>query len=372
MGNPNNRIGWSELVKCLARLSDVSGGQSGLEAVGELSPGSMEFTQLNKLLGFFADSRLGYWGLMKLMPSFFRNVRFQFIDSGSRRIRIIMEIPEEYEDCPAFFMIWVGGLRSTPRVYAQPNSVVHLAITERKGVFDIVLPPSATIFSRIRRALRVLFAARAVIEEISSQDRAIRQTQQALVDSQMNLQLATQMSALSKLAALGDMAGGVAHEINNPLTIIGLTAANAREKLKDESVSRQAIADQLALIERTVERMARIVSSMRAFARDSENDPFTFVPVRTIIEDTLNLCREKFKSRGVDLQIRPIDADLTLECRSTQISQVLLNLLSNALDAASTSSEKWVRIEITEVGTYIRFAVIDSGSGVPPAARPGF
>jgi C4-dicarboxylate-specific signal transduction histidine kinase len=130
------------------------------------------------------------------------------------------------------------------------------------------------------------------------------------------------------------------------------------------------VTESLLRIGNTVKRIGKIVKGLRSFSRSGENDPFVSTAVEQIVSDTLELCKERFRSQGIALKIGPIP-DKTIECRAVQVSQVLLNLLNNALDAAKKAEESWVELAVKEEGEGIVFAVTDSGRGIPPeiAAR---
>jgi PAS domain S-box-containing protein len=175
----------------------------------------------------------------------------------------------------------------------------------------------------------------------------------------------SQMLATAKMSSLGEMAAGIAHEVNNPLTIINLLATQLRERIKHGNpVSTEEMVDRLTRIEKTTERIARIVNGLRTFSRDGTSDPIQTTKLETIITDTLNLCTERFKGHSVHLSIGEIPDDLAIECKPIQISQVLLNLLNNAFDAVSTLEERWVRVEIIDRDSRILIKVTDSGQGI--------
>jgi C4-dicarboxylate-specific signal transduction histidine kinase len=120
----------------------------------------------------------------------------------------------------------------------------------------------------------------------------------------------------------------------------------------------------------TADRIARIVKSMRRIARDGSQDMFLSVHVSKIVEQTLEVCQAKFKDQSVTLRLPAFDPDLQIACREVQISQVLLNLLTNALDAVSDQpGEKWVRMNVERRDESIVLSVIDSGPGVAPELK---
>lgn len=171
--------------------------------------------------------------------------------------------------------------------------------------------------------------------------------------------------ASSKLSALGEMAGGIAHEINNPLAIIQGQATQLKEMMENRQWEKEWMTEAAFSIEKTSKRIAKIVKGLRAFARDGSADPFRPTNLKGIIEETLDFCRERFKHHSVALHVDPIDPNLSIECRSVQISQVLLNLLNNAYDAVEELPERWIRIETRDAGETIEIAVTDSGTGIP-------
>lgn len=178
----------------------------------------------------------------------------------------------------------------------------------------------------------------------------------------------SQMLAAAKMSSLGEMAAGIAHEVNNPLTIINLLSTQLRERLKQgKIIENEELIDRLTRIEKTTERIARIVNGLRTFSRDGTKDPIQIARVDTIVTDTLNLCTERFKGHSVQLTIAPIPEDVRIACRPIQISQVLLNLLNNAFDAVSTHpNERWVRLEVINHEKRVQIKITDSGQGIRP------
>jgi PAS domain S-box-containing protein len=175
----------------------------------------------------------------------------------------------------------------------------------------------------------------------------------------------------ARLAALGVMAGGIAHEINNPLGIIHGAASNLLDVLEQPDPAKDLLRKNSERILRTAERIAKIVSSMRQIARDGSSDPFRQRPLHLIIEETLALCRENFRQHDVELKVSQPDASLLIRCREPQIEQMLLDLLQNALDAVSEiDGERWVHLEVELRQNTVAVSIVDNGPGIPPDARP--
>jgi C4-dicarboxylate-specific signal transduction histidine kinase len=174
------------------------------------------------------------------------------------------------------------------------------------------------------------------------------------------------MVAASKMSELGKMAGGVAHEINTPLNAILLCAEGLEREA--EGLGLGKIAKKATDIVATVKRIATIVKGLRTFSRDGSRDPFNPADISQIVRGTVALCGERFKHNEIDLRI-DITPGLSIHCRETQISQLILNLLNNAYDAVLSLPERWIAIQAIEHGKNIEIWVTDSGHGLPAEAH---
>lgn len=173
----------------------------------------------------------------------------------------------------------------------------------------------------------------------------------------------------SKLSALGEMAAGMAHEINNPLAIIGGRAQELR-MLLERGASEARLKESLASIDRTVERISKIIRGLRSFARDAGQDPMVPTNVVEVLNDTLSFCTARFQAHGVRLEVQSPGGDLQIVCRSAEISQVFLNLLNNAHDAAlDRENARWVRVDIEASADAIEILFTDSGPGIAKELR---
>ncbi len=172
----------------------------------------------------------------------------------------------------------------------------------------------------------------------------------------------------AKMAALGEMAGGIAHEINNPLTVIHGFASHLAALVTEGNVDPTVIGSKLGKIVHHADRIAKIVRGLGSFSRNTDQDPFVEASMDTILSDTLELCRDKFGRTHTDFRMKVVP-EIKLQCRPTEISQVLLNLLNNAVDAVEKRDDRWIDLEIFATETHVRIILQDSGPGISPDIR---
>jgi PAS domain S-box-containing protein len=185
--------------------------------------------------------------------------------------------------------------------------------------------------------------------------------------------LATRARAINseKMSSLGEMAASIAHEINNPLTIIHgrlqkiLYMADGKQPLQTSELKEQVqkIADR-------VDKISKIIKSLRTLSRDGSKDAYVKTRVADLISETLELSQTRLKYDGIELKLIPFDENaFHVECSATQITQVLLNLVNNAHDAIKNLKVKWIEIAVTDTDLYIEISVTDSGAGIPAVIK---
>lgn len=179
------------------------------------------------------------------------------------------------------------------------------------------------------------------------------------------------LESTSKMAALGEMASGLAHEINNPLAIISGRVQRLEYELEsDENKTipidiKKRFLEGLVSINKTANRISAIIKGLRQFARDAENDPFEMYNLTETIKDTLTFCENRFSSKGVSILLKGLDHQITMTGRSTQISQVLLNLLNNSFDAIQELEDRWIELVVFNEEEFVEIRITDSGQGIP-------
>jgi C4-dicarboxylate-specific signal transduction histidine kinase len=226
------------------------------------------------------------------------------------------------------------------------------------GADDYMTKPfvSEELFAKACVFLRLALLERNLEGQVQQRTRQLLETEARLINT-------------AKMSALGEMAGGIAHEVNTPLGTVGMCAEQIVELVGDDPIDPGAIRDMAVLIDKSVGKINSIVQGLRIFSRNGSQDRFDSVPVRQIVENTLVLCAEKLKCKQIELRVHPIADDLRVKGRALQISQVLLNLLSNACDAVTPLQERWIEVSTQAHPAGVDILVTDSGQGIPQDIR---
>ncbi|MBT3380959.1 MAG: PAS domain-containing protein [Lentisphaerae bacterium] len=178
------------------------------------------------------------------------------------------------------------------------------------------------------------------------------------------------LSQQQKLESLGTLAGGVAHEINNPINGI----MNYAQLIVDRLDEGNPLGEFAAEIIRETERVATIVRDLLTFARQEKQDNHTTASMQEIIQSTLTLVRTVLRHDHISLEIQVPEDLPRLCCHSQQIQQVIMNLLTNARDALNErypghDPDKKITLSVEAVtrddGVWIEMCVEDTGGGIP-------
>jgi C4-dicarboxylate-specific signal transduction histidine kinase len=173
----------------------------------------------------------------------------------------------------------------------------------------------------------------------------------------------------AKLASLGEMAAGIAHEVNNPLTII-LGSANIMKKIvEQDSIDKELLSKLADKMVETIGRISKTIKSLKTLSRDAEADPMTPVSVCKILDVSLDLCLQHFKKHNVDFKLEDSLLGIQVMGREVQLAQVFVNLLQNATDAVKESPVRWISVSCEDEGDFIEVLISDSGMGIPKEIR---
>jgi signal transduction histidine kinase len=186
-----------------------------------------------------------------------------------------------------------------------------------------------------------------------------------------------QINALNsaRLAAIGEMSSGLAHEINSPLTVITISSQKLSNDMENfiQKVQNKENLDNSELlkfqqmlkkIKHNGNRIKGLVEGMRRQSRDGTNDKFEEVSFQEILNDITDLFSAKYSLAKIQLNISG-DLDSKVYCQKMQISQVLVNMLNNSFDEINKTNNPWVNIDVVERSDDIKIQFTDSGSGIP-------
>ena len=164
----------------------------------------------------------------------------------------------------------------------------------------------------------------------------------------------------SKLASIGELSADIAHEINNPLTIIKLVLKRLSKKIKDKSLHKYILE-----IENSILRMTNIVAGLGKYSR-IDSQKVTKVDLIHVIRDTIDIFNQILISEGISLKLDMDDNDIYIASGIFgQIQQVLINILNNAKQALASSTKKEILISLYKDHGYNYISLKDTGTGIP-------
>ncbi len=185
-------------------------------------------------------------------------------------------------------------------------------------------------------------------------------------DISMRVSEQTRDQHAARMVLLGQMAGAMAHEINNPLAVIHGCAYLLTTALESGAIDAERIRTAAERLTRHGERIAKVVRGLKAFARDGSHDPFETKELKVIVDESLDMVRARLKNNEIELRLEDIPAGLRISCRPAEISQALMNLVHNAYDAVKGREKAWIEIGARDLGDSVELSVADSGPGVAP------
>ncbi len=179
-----------------------------------------------------------------------------------------------------------------------------------------------------------------------------------------------QLMQSAKMATLGEMATGVAHELNQPLNVIRMAVNNIQRKSRKNVADVEYLKDKLEKIESQVERASAIIDHMRIFGRRSDLIPSALDP-KKMVDNTLDLIGEQLRLSGIKVYVDSPDTCPTFLGHQVQVEQVLLNLLGNARDQLqAVEGDKRIDIGLRVHDGKIQLTIADTGGGIPEEMLP--
>src|SRR5438034_759442 len=190
-------------------------------------------------------------------------------------------------------------------------------------------------------------------EEVQRREQELREKQEQLVQA-------------GKLATLGELTTGVAHELNNPLNNIGLFVGNVIDliELGTADTDKERILRELTSAMQQVRKATEIISHLRTFGRVASvsHEP---VEIIQVIRRSLSLMQEQLRLRQIEVRIEIPEVEVLVIGNAIQLEQVFINLLTNARDALATVPRKVITITCDLKAELVEIRVRDTGPGIP-------
>jgi C4-dicarboxylate-specific signal transduction histidine kinase len=199
--------------------------------------------------------------------------------------------------------------------------------------------------------IHIMGDLRETTQEMERREHELRDKQEQLVQA-------------GKLATLGELTTGVAHELNNPLNNIGLYVGNVIDRIRLGADDAEPLVSDLEKAMEQVRKATEIISHLRTFGRAARVS-IEQVDVDEVIERSLLLVHEQLRLRGIEVELELCPDELLVVANPIQLEQVFINLLTNARDALVDSKRKTIRIASSRDGEKIRIAFSDTGPGIP-------
>jgi signal transduction histidine kinase len=197
-------------------------------------------------------------------------------------------------------------------------------------------------------------------DEISLVARWINRFLKDLFDSRKQIEIERAKSLhTAKLASLGEMSAGIAHEINNPLAVISGNLPLLKKFRNEE----QKFSSKLEALVRASDRIEKIVKGLKKFSRTSLGNEFKLESISSIVTEVMTITEAKVKRHSVEVEI-DVKPELYIQCDEVEIEQVLVNLINNGIDAIKTNEERWLKLKAFAEEEEIVLQVIDSGQGI--------
>lgn len=183
------------------------------------------------------------------------------------------------------------------------------------------------------------------------------------IRSQINSQRA--MMEQAKMAALGQLAGGIAHEINNPLAAVRGRLYIMKMGLESvKKIGKKALLKEVETVDRLTMRISEIVNALKVFSHKDPSTVLKKLSLLDVVNEVASVSMDKLRSTACTLEIS-VPPGLEVLGRRVDLMQILVNLINNSSYAVATCEEKWVKIEASAQNGEVHLRVSDSGAGIP-------
>lgn len=166
----------------------------------------------------------------------------------------------------------------------------------------------------------------------------------------------------AKLASLGELSAGIAHEINNPLMAITCCSQSIKRNIHDS----KKVLEHNEKINRSINRITKIINGLQKFSHSAQAVSYRPHHLSEIINESISLIQLKARKEKVKITYKNLSQNKTL-CNEIEIEQVLINLLSNAIDATNSEIDRWIEIHSFDQNNNIILWIINSGIKIEDA-----
>jgi C4-dicarboxylate-specific signal transduction histidine kinase len=233
--------------------------------------------------------------------------------------------------------------RQTERLDNSRRALLHILKDSHESNLKLGDSRKATI--------HIMGDLRETTQEMERREQELRDKQEQLVQA-------------GKLATLGELTTGVAHELNNPLNNIGLYIGNAIDQIRLDRIETERLVADLEKAMEQVRKATEIITHLRTFGRAAPVS-VELVDVDDVIERSLLLVHEQLRLRGIEVELELCPDELLVLANPIQLEQVFINLLTNARDALADAKRKTIRIASSRNAEQITISFSDTGPGIP-------
>ncbi len=182
----------------------------------------------------------------------------------------------------------------------------------------------------------------------------------------------------SKLESMGELAAGIAHEINQPLGGISMGLDNILFKLSISGVTEEYLRNKIEALFKDIDRIRQIINHVRVFSRDQKNLVDDLVDINGVIHDSMSLISRQYHNHNIEISLNLSQEECLTMGNKFRLEQVFLNLLSNAKYAVDEKSvmtddpaySKQIRISTHRDEKYVIAEIRDNGTGIPEKHLP--
>jgi len=182
-------------------------------------------------------------------------------------------------------------------------------------------------------------------------------------DMRVQNKLKGDLFSAEKLASVGELAAGVAHELNTPLGSIYLVLSQIKEAFKEYKIEDVDLLEMVDDSFDSAKKMGKIISGLQLVSR-RPSEQKSLVVIDSIIESVLSICESNFLNNRIELEVKLPKVPVEILCNPAQIGQVLVNLLNNSKDAVELIEHKKIVIEVSEYNEEVIILVKDNGPGI--------